>query len=509
MTSRTVVAALAGVFLVSGCTLGPSPDPGIVVSGAVPVPQEPTVQVSDLPLGPGGPGQDPVDLVWAPCSARFAEAEDVTTECATMQVPLNRADPGAEVYVGLLRLTADTVPDDAPPVVMVLDEPGRIPTSAADLLVEQVSPELLASRPVVVMDRRGSGESDVLDCLYTDMEEVLRGLPAAPTEESVSSFDTLARQFAFDCGDAADPHLSRFNTVFAADDLDSLRASLGLATLDLIGRGDGATLGAVYAERYPGRTGALVLDGPQDPRASVLDRARTSAAAFETLFDQFAAACLAGTDCALGTDPRAAVTELVADLDRKPVGSPFRVSGGTVLDVLRSDLPDPATWAAVQQALATAIDGDVEQLGELSEVATGDRLVLAAGLATTCNDTAVRLTGAELVTTAGDAGSTAPLFGPYLVGRIGLCGGWPAPDAVPGPVTANGAGPIVVVSGTDDPLAPAAEVAALTGQMSSAVNVFRRSSQHGNYPASTCVRQAVDAFVLDGVIPVDGLLCPP
>lgn len=511
MRARSLVPAVAGLLLLTGCTLGPSPDPGIVVSGGVPVPTQPTVVTSDLPLGPGGPGQEAVDLSWGACGSRFAEpGDDLRSECAVMQVPLNREDPGAEVYVSLLRLTAPDVPEDTPPVVVVLDEPGRFSTSEADLVVGQLSDELLAARPVVVMDRRGSGESDVIDCLFSDTEEQLRGLPAAPSDPSTAAtIDAFARQFAFDCGDMADPHLSRFNSVSAADDLDSLRASLGLQTLDLIGRGDGATLGAVYAERYPGRTGALVLDGPQDPRVVVTDRAVASAAVYESLLDRFAAACTSTPDCALGADPRAAVVQLVATLDERPVGSPYRVSGGTVLDLLRRQLPDPTTWPALTEVLATAIDGDVDDLSEAAELATGDRLVLAAALIAGCNDTTVRLTGTDLTAAAQDAAAASPVFGPYLVGRLGLCGGWPAPAAVPGGVTAVGAAPILVVAGSDDPVAPATEVASLAGQMSSAVTITRRSSQHGSYPGSSCVRQAVDAFVLDGIVPVDGLLCPP
>ena len=71
----------------------------------------------------------------------------------------------------------------------------------------------------------------------------------------------------------------------AADDLDALRAALGSRPLTLIGRGFGATLGAVYADRYPGRVAAAVLDAPADPLDAADARAAAIAVAAEKALD--------------------------------------------------------------------------------------------------------------------------------------------------------------------------------------------------------------------------------
>ena len=71
--------------------------------------------------------------------------------------------------------------------------------------------------------------------------------------------------FTFGCQDSVDADMVFFNSAQVADDLDSLRSALGRDTLDLLGIGYGATAAAVYVDRYPGRAGQVVLDGPADP----------------------------------------------------------------------------------------------------------------------------------------------------------------------------------------------------------------------------------------------------
>ena len=75
------------------------------------------------------------------------------------------------------------------------------------------------------------------------------------------------------------------NSTGAADDLDALRAALGArTTLTLIGQGFGATLAAVYADRYPGRVGCGGARRPGRParrarRPGGRDRGRRRAGA--------------------------------------------------------------------------------------------------------------------------------------------------------------------------------------------------------------------------------------
>ena len=70
------------------------------------------------------------------------------------------------------------------------------------------------------------------------------------------------RELADDCKNAPNsellPYLSTSATV---DDMDSIRAALGEDQISYLGFSYGTYLGALYADKYPDRVRAMVLDG--------------------------------------------------------------------------------------------------------------------------------------------------------------------------------------------------------------------------------------------------------
>ena len=83
----------------------------------------------------------------------------------------------------------------------------------------------------------------------------------------------------------------------------------------------------------------------------------------------------------------------------------------------------------------------------------------------------------------------------------------PTPARVPAPVSAPGAPPILLVGSTGDPATPYAWAQAVAQQLPSAVLITRVGEGHAGYPASACVRAAVDAYLLDRTVPGTGLRC--
>ena len=66
------------------------------------------------------------------------------------------------------------------------------------------------------------------------------------------------------------PLLRYVGTMNAARDMDVLRAALGQAKLTYLGKSYGTYLGAWYAQLFPHRVRALVLDGAFDPDTPAL-----------------------------------------------------------------------------------------------------------------------------------------------------------------------------------------------------------------------------------------------
>ena len=82
--------------------------------------------------------------------------------------------------------------------------------------------------------------------------------------------------------------------------MDVLRAALGQSRLTYLGKSYGTYLGTWYAQLFPHRVRALVLDGAVDPDTTGLQADITQAEGFTVAFRSFAAWCLAAAGCPLG-----------------------------------------------------------------------------------------------------------------------------------------------------------------------------------------------------------------
>jgi len=87
-------------------------------------------------------------------------------------------------------------------------------------------------------------------------------------------------------------------------------------------------------------------------------------------------------------------------------------------------------------------------------------------------------------------------------------GVWPGKrDPFPtGP--AKGAPPIVVVGTTGDPATPYAQTAKLASMLGVGHVLTWQGEGHTAYPQTTCISQAVDAYLINGTVPPDGKTCP-
>lgn len=528
MTRRRVTRSMlpAGILsvvaLVAGCTIGPSTRPPLATSGAIGSVRQPTSTAAAMPTGPGGSGRSSDPIAWSDCNQQIPRQNPTggpafTLACAQVQVPKSYGAGSAGTFsVSIARAKTAAAPASAPPLLVVVGDAGQNGTHQIASVAGALPTAILAHYAIVVMDIRGTGDSVPIDCVSGTNSSDLLSLGADPTTPVASRvLAGISRSLTFDCGDMVGPDLSSYSTVPAADDIDTVRAALGVRRLAILGRGFGATLGAVYADRYPGRVAAVVLDGPSDPSLTSDKQAVAVAVAVERALASFAAACPTFSGgCPLGSDPVAAVRALVAATgDIGVPGSDGReITGGSVLLMLTGQLGNPAGWPALAIALAAARKGDYQQLTTLLVAPLGSQNASrrqAGALVYRCNDSARRLGGTDLAAAAGTARTTAPLFGPFLIGLIGICSSWPAPENALGPVTATGAAPILVLGAVDDPVSPFGEVRSLTAQLGSATLLTWQSGTHGAYPQSACMTSAVNAYLLAGTMPAGGTLCPP
>jgi pimeloyl-ACP methyl ester carboxylesterase len=315
------------------------------------------------------------------------------------------------------------------------------------------------------------------------------------------------------------PHVG---TVDAARDMDVLRAALGDGRLTYIGKSYGTYLGATYAELFPKRVRALVLDGALDPSLSLQAWTSAQAQSVERAFRSFAKDCFGKADCPLKARTEkgalAEVAALIRGTDRatlKNTQDKRRIGETIAFYGVLTPLYDQQAWPILRQALAAAYKGDGTILLGLADAyfereADGTfSNSTDANTAINCLDHGHPVTSAAYARQARTAIAKAPHLGPYVVGYTNPCVYWPIKSRADRPLHAKGAAPIVVVGTERDVATPFAWSKALASQLSSGVLIRFDGDGHTAYrTGSACVDGLVDRYLISGVAPKDGTRCP-
>ena len=342
--------------------------------------------------------------------------------------------------------------------------------------------------------------------------------PRPTTDEQLDESFALIREVADGCEQEYGDALGTFNTVDTARDMDQLRAALGDEQLSYLGYSYGTTLGSTYAELFPDRVRAFVLDAVVDPDGDERTHAEESAAAFEAGFDAFAANCtglIAG--CPIGANPRQFVEELMAKAGQDPIPNSKDArlaTPGVVLTAIQAALYDTSSWPQLAQALAAAPQGDSAGLFSLADSYSG-RLadgsysnLLDANLAVNCADTEETFKESEVRDLVASWNATYPLFGASSALGLYTCSAWNA-DRTPLPERdAEGSDPILVVGNSGDPVTPLPGAVDMAEELDAGILLTWQGQGHTAYPKSECVNAAVNAYLIDLTAPLDGLTCP-
>src|SRR5262249_35823138 len=143
------------------------------------------------------------------------------------------------------------------PVFFLAGGPGQGAAKLAPL-VREMFRRVQTDRDIVLVDQRGTGKSNPLDCKVDD-DDSLKGF----NEPDSAGLDRLKACMA---GYKAD--LPQYTTPIAMDDLDDVRAYLGYDRINIYGGSYGTRAGLVYLRQHGDRVRSAVLDGvaPTDMR---------------------------------------------------------------------------------------------------------------------------------------------------------------------------------------------------------------------------------------------------
>jgi pimeloyl-ACP methyl ester carboxylesterase len=405
-------------------------------------------------LGPSTLDAQPlIDL--APC--RIADLDGLTSteaRCGGLEVPEDPADPqGAKIRLAIAVVPAVSTRAQPDPLFLIAGGPGQGSIQGYAPLLSSFA-GVRRERDLVLVDQRGTGDSNRLDCAMPD--DALEGGEIPPAELAV-----LAR----DCLPGLPGRPEFYTTSIAVGDLDAVRAALGYERINLFGGSYGTRVAQHYARRFPDRTRTAVLDGLVPPTIALVPQiAIESQRALERVFDRCAAdpACnerfpelaqqFARLDAALRRGP---VTISLAD----PVTGKRRqvaVTRAHLVTMARMLVYSPGTASLLPLLIHEAATlGNYGPLAAQAEM-LGDELesMIAMGMhhSVVCAEDAPRFAGA-----VDRQALEATTIGPQMVdGMEAICAVWPR-----GPVDADFAEPLdsavpaLLLSGEFDPATPA------------------------------------------------------
>ena len=301
--------------------------------------------------------------------------------------------------------------------------------------------------------------------------------------------------------------------------MDSIRAALGEEQISYLGFSYGTYIGALYADKYPDRVRAMVLDGAVDPSLGFEELARDQGVGFDGALNAFLDDCERNGCGFGGDDPHRAFTRLMAQIEAESL--PGEVDGEErtlgpgeadigVAEALYGGVP---AWPDLARALNDAARGDGSRLLALSDGYTdrhtgGDYDNLQeAFFGISCLDSPAP-PPEEFPAMAARSEAAAPVFGGTTVWLGVPCAYWPVPaTGVPAPIAAAGAPPIMVIGTTNDPATPLKWAQSLASQLESGHLVVWQGEGHTAVGQSRCVDGAVDDYLVDLAVPEGDLVC--
>lgn len=513
---RAGIAVLA--LLVAGCGAGPSQRPEIAVK------QHSAGTATTSAKKPVIPGPPPLavpkeDLTWTDCTddeikihGYGAGPQGLLLECATYPVHLEVDDAQSpQIDLGAVRARLPQTPKDAAPIVV---SSGSDRTSIDTLVAIATGPvsTLLASHPLVAVDRRGGGESANNRCIDPQIARQIKDgaqfrNSAVPVTDQMTF---LSQQATTKCKDLLQPHELTHDSTHAADDIEQLRKLWKVDTIAFVGLGNGARVGLAYAAQFPTHLSRLILDSPEPFGTDAVTVAESRAAGLEAAVNAFSTRCKA-IRCVLGADPRGTITELLTKARNNQLEG---ISVKSVITALVGFLGSPAgdlpnRTADFAQTLESANNGDLTALK--AAIAREETINETDGqFMMRCSDSQQAPPGVTVNDLMNQWAKKYPIGGREIALDMLACAAWPTPPAIP--AIKDLRLPVLVINSVADPVAGQAGSPTVTGAIANGGGTTAELTWHGSgHPVlahSQCAQQAAVSYLDTGKLPPNGGVCP-
>jgi pimeloyl-ACP methyl ester carboxylesterase len=469
---------------------------------------------------------------WTTCYVRMGPFE-----CTTVRVPLDYAHPDGEtIAIALTRLPAT---DQEHRIGSLFLNPGGPGGSGVDLVValgpQLYTPEVRARFDLVGFDPRGIMRSSGLRCFGTQKQWGLAlppsTFPLTPEEEAQTEDADRTLNHACEArGTRLRDHMSTGNV---ARDLDVLRDAVGDDKLTYAGFSYGSYLGTTYANLFPDRVRAVVVDGVVDPIAWSTgrdDEALTlpfstrlhSHDGAQATLDEFFRLCdAAGDRCAFSGGSAARFATLAERARQAPLkivfpdGFTTELRYSDLIGMTLSAMYSSTVWKPFARMLA-----DIERYSSPAAVGTSVQAFLATygsslypnflegSPAVACEDSD-NPHGYAAWSSAGAQADASSYFGRAWTWAWSPCAEWKGfdPGRYMGPFDKPTANPVLAVGSRFDPATRYEGAVTVHDLMPNSALLTVNGWGHTSLFMSACADAAVARYLIEIVTPPAGTTC--
>lgn len=433
----------------------------------------------------------------APCELEHPQRLTVVAaDCGTLLVPENPARPGGRrIRLAFARIPAISRTKQPDPLFLLAGGPGMAATTFY-AMTAPVFARIHRDRDIVLVDQRGTGKSNPLNCPEGDEVDLGgSGSGSALADETRQCLEALSSK--------AD--VAQYTTSVAVKDLDRVRQALGYQQINLYGVSYGTRVAQQYLRRFPQQTRSLILDGVVPPELSFGAGMAIDA---ERSLERILARCARESECqSRFGDPQQDYHSLWATLQAHAVpvsvadpstGDPrhFEFTSSHLATVLRLSI-----YSAEPTALLPLLLHETSSSKDFSHIATQYLLlsrsytdVIAVGMNNTVACT-----------------EDIPFYDPKRVARsvlehtflgtsqldalLAVCKIWPH-----GPIDPDFHAPLhsdvpaLLLSGSDDPVTPPEYGDEARRGLSNSLHVVLKDFGHGQL-AAPCVDRVMAQFI--------------
>ena len=461
---------------------------------------------------PAAQGSAEASLRWGDC-----EGENLgRAQCSYLTVPRDWARSHSGTYkIAVARIPAEVAPTRG---VLIFNPggPGSAGLASLDFIQRKLPQSIRDSFDVVTFDPRGVGASQPRMALCrTNEPDVPATGPVdwlAVTSASMASSATDA----VDCLEANAAHADLIGSWQVVRDIDALRRALGSQQITFWGMSYGTTLGRAYAQTFPQRLRALVLDGTITPKPSIGDYAR------EHIWDDVTAVqTMLG---AFGAGTKRSYREVMTYLDKKTLSTADGqlVTRWLVSSALITKAAYQSQWPEAKQILKEVRNAirDTRALTRTQfarlrldvPVMRTDGMASPAAAFVNCADMHDR-PSAQVVAGAAEQAARVggTTFGLTALMEGAQCAGVPRLGRPIPPLmgTLRLPTPPVIVNSVADNRTPWLGARATANAFTGSSMVTYAGTQHVTYAGpSDCVNAAVTPYLLNRTLPARSVACP-